>query len=519
MTRPRTATIERNHPKVEIAKIVADPEFRIGQVDPRLYGSFIEHLGRAVYGGIYEPGHATTDDMGFRRDVLDLVRELQTTLVRYPGGNFVSGYDWQDGVGPKAERPRRLDLAWMSLETNEIGTDEFCEWARRAGAEVNLAVNLVTGGIDQARNLVEYCNHRGGSLYSDKRIANGYREPHRIKTWCLGNEMDGRWQIGHKTADEYGRLAAETAISMKWVDPSIELVACGSSHPQMPTFAEWEATVLDHVYEYVDYVSLHQYFRKKDGDLGTFLALSIEMDDFIHAVVATADHVRAKKRLKKQLYLSFDEWNVWYHAAEHDRQLKKEHPWQVAPPLCEEAYTHEDAVVVGLMLITLLRQADRVKIACFAQLVNAIAPISTVTGGGAWRQTTFYPILHASRYGRGTVLDLQVRSPSYANAKFDAVPLLDAVAVLDEEREEMTVFAVNRGQQAALPLEGDMRGVAGYRVVEHLVLEHADPLARNTVERPDEVIPHAHGDAELSDGKLTATLPRLSWNVIRLARR
>ncbi|MBV9789565.1 MAG: alpha-N-arabinofuranosidase, partial [Chloroflexi bacterium] len=213
-----------------------------------MFGSFIEHLGRAVYNGIYEPGHPTADELGFRRDVLDLVRELRVPIVRYPGGNFVSGYDWRDGVGPKDQRPRRLDLAWRSLETNEVGTDEFCTWARRAGAEVNLAVNLGTGGIDTARSLVEYCNHPGGSLYSDMRIANGYREPHGIKTWCLGNEMDGPWQLGHQTADEYGRLAAQTAIAMKWVDPTIELVACGSSHAQMPTFGTWEATVLDQVY-------------------------------------------------------------------------------------------------------------------------------------------------------------------------------------------------------------------------------------------------------------------------------
>ncbi len=502
---------------METAKIVADPTFRIGVVDPRLFGSFIEHLGRAVYGGIYEPGHPTADEMGFRHDVLDLVRELGVTIVRYPGGNFVSGYNWLDGVGPRTKRPKRLDLAWKTLEPNEVGTDEFCAWADRAGVEVNMAVNLGTGGIDEARSLVEYCNHAGGSLYSDMRIANGYAEPHRIKTWCLGNEMDGPWQLGHKTADEYGRLAAETAIAMKWVDPTIELVACGSSNAAMPTFGAWEATVLDHVYEYVDYLSLHQYYYKVGDDLGTFLAQTMEMDDFIRSVVATCDYVRAKKRLKKQLYLSFDEWNVWYQNP-IDRQIMREQPWQVAPPLFEAPYTHEDALVVGLMLITLLRHADRVKIGCLAQLVNTIAPITTVTGGSVWKQTTYYPFLHAACYGRGTVLDLQVTSPVYANKTYDDVPLLDAVAVLNEEREELTVFAVNRGLERLLPLEGDMRGVAGYRVVEHLILEHPESSARNTAERPSEVVPHSKGDAHLEDGRLRATLPRLSWNVIRLAK-
>jgi alpha-L-arabinofuranosidase len=499
------------------AKIVADPEFRVGDVDPRMFGSFIEHLGRAVYGGIYEPDHPTADDLGFRGDVLDLVRELDVPLVRYPGGNFVSGYNWLDGVGPKEERPRRLDLAWRTIETNHVGTDEFCMWAKRAGAEVNLAVNLGTAGIAEACNLLEYCNHPGGSLYSDMRIRNGYREPHAIKTWCLGNEMDGPWQIGHKTADEYGRLANETANAMKLIDPTIEFVACGSSHVLMPTFGAWEATLLEHAYEHIDYLSLHQYYRKHDNDLGTFLAIPMQMDEFIHSVASICDFVRAKTRSPKRIYLSFDEWNVWY-TNENDRANMHDNPWQIAPPLFEAPYTHEDALVMGMMLITLLRHADRVKIACLAQLINTIAPISTVTGGGAWRQATFYPFLHASRYGRGTVLDLQVKSPTYENATFGAVPLLDAVAVWNEEGEALTVFAVNRDQDAALQLEGDLRGVAGYRVMEHLVLEHADPLAINTIDRPDEVVPHANGDAALTDGMLAATLPRLSWNVIRMAR-
>ena len=222
---------------MQTAKITIDPNFRIGEVDPRLYGSFIEHLGRAVYGGIYEPEHPTADDMGFRQDVLDLVRELGVPIIRYPGGNFVSGYDWEDGVGPVEERPRRLDLAWKTVETNRVGTNEFAAWAKRAGAEPMIAVNLGTRGTDAARNLVEYCNHPGGSYWSDLRRSHGAEEPHAVGVWCLGNEMDGPWQIGHKTAAEYGRLAVETAKAMKWVDPSIELVACGSSKAAMPTFA------------------------------------------------------------------------------------------------------------------------------------------------------------------------------------------------------------------------------------------------------------------------------------------
>lgn len=500
---------------MQTAKITIDREYERGEIDPRMYGSFLEHMGRAVYSGIYEPGHPTADDMGFRGDVLELVRELAVPIVRYPGGNFVSQYNWLDGVGPREKRPRRLDLAWRTIEPNEVGTDEFCEWARRAGTEVNMAVNLGTGGIEQAIGLIEYCNHPGGSLYSDMRIANGRREPYAIKTWCLGNEMDGRWQMGHKTADEYGRLASETAIAMKWVDPEIELVACGSSHRQMPTFPEWEATVLEHTYEYVDYLSLHTYIGNRSDDLPTFLAKSIGMEEFIHTVASTCDFIQAKKRSKKQLMLSFDEWNVWYNTT---NTLLSDEPWSVAPPRGEQVYNLEDAVVVGLMLITLLRHADRVKIACLAQLVNALSPITTVKGGPVWKHTTYYPYLHASRYGRGTALDVRIHSPSYETADFGTVQYLDAIATLDEERGELAVFAVNRSPDEALPLEGDLRSLGGLSVLEHLVLEHADGKAANTAAQPENIVPHAGGDAAMDGGTLRAALPPLSWNVIRLAR-
>src|SRR5581483_4871564 len=281
---------------MQTARISFYPDNRIGEIDPRIYGSFIEHLGRAVYNGIYEPEHPTADEDGFRRDVLDFVRELRVPIVRYPGGNFVSGYNWEDGVGPRDQRPRRLDLAWRSLETNAVGVNEFAAWARKANSEVMMAVNFGTRGIDAAREFVEYCNHRGGTKWSDLRISHGIREPHRFQLWNLGNEMDGPWQVGAKTADEYGRLACETAKVMKAVDESIELVACGSSARTMDTFPQWEATVLDHCYERVDYISLHQYFGNRTGDTRHFLAESVGMEDFIKTVAATCDFIKAKKR-------------------------------------------------------------------------------------------------------------------------------------------------------------------------------------------------------------------------------
>lgn len=495
------------------AKMILDKDYVISKIDKRIFGSFIEHLGRAVYGGIYEPGHPEADENGFRKDVLELIKELQVSVVRYPGGNFVSGYNWEDGIGPKDKRPKKLDLAWRTLETNQFGTDEFMQWCKMAGIEPMMVVNLGTRGPDEARNLVEYCNHKGGSYYSDLRISNGHKEPYEVKLWCLGNEMDGPWQICHKTAEEYGRIALETAKVMKLVDPSIELVACGSSNSSMPTFAQWEATVLEHAYDFVDYISLHTYYGNPDDDTPNYLARSIDMEQFIKKVVATCDFVKAKKRSRKTINLSFDEWNVWYHSNDQDKQIE---PWTVAPPLLEDVYNFEDAVLAGLMLITLIKNSDRVRIACLAQLVNVIAPIMTETGGPAWRQTIFYPFMHASRYGRGTALNSVIVSDKYDSKDFTDVPYLDAVSVLSEDESEITIFAVNRSIDESLKLECDIRSFPGFKVIEALTLANDDKKAVNTKTNPENVVPRKLTNYELTDNKITAELPKMSWNVIRL---
>ena len=499
------------------AKLILDRDFTIGPIDRRIYGSFIEHLGRAVYGGIYEPGHPLADEQGFRKDVIDLVRRLRIPVVRYPGGNFVSGFNWEDSVGPVADRPKRLDLAWFTTETNEVGLHEFADWARKAGSEVMYAVNLGTRGADAARNIVEYANHPGGSAWSDLRIKNGAKDPFGIKLWCLGNEMDGPWQICHKTAWEYGRAANEASKLMKWVDPSIETVACGSSSAEMPTFGSWEYTMLDECYENVDYVSIHRYYGNPTGDTPGFLARSMDMDDFIHSVVAICDAVGGKKHSKKKLNLSFDEWNVWYHSNEQDKEVWKQEKWGPALPLLEDIYNFEDALLVGSMLNTLIRNADRVKIACLAQLVNVIAPIMTRRGGGAWVQTIYWPLMHASVYGRGTALRPVAESPVYDCADYDRVPLLDASATLAEDGG-VTIFAVNRSLEEDLELSADLRDFGPLRVAEHLVLHHDDVKAVNTEAAPDTVSPFLGDPGLLDGGRLTIALPALSWNVIRLER-
>lgn len=500
------------------AKMVVDKGFRISEIDDRIYSSFIEHLGRAVYDGIYQPGHPLSDENGFRKDVIHLVKELNVPMVRYPGGNFVSNFYWEDSVGPKELRPHRLELAWRSLEKNEVGLHEFHQWAKAAGTDVMMALNLGTRGISDACNLLEYCNHPGGTKYSDLRIQHGQKEPYGFKTWCLGNEMDGPWQIGHKTMDEYGRLAEETAKAMKLIDPSVEFVVCGSSNQEMPTFPQWENRVLTHTYDYVDYLSLHTYYGNRSGNSDDFLAKSDDMDEFIHTVVSTCDYVKAKKRSKKKMLLSFDEWNVWYHSNEKENDYRENHPWEVAPPILEDIYNHEDALLVGLMLIVLLKNSDRVKIACLAQLVNVIAPIMTETkGGSSWRQTIFYPFMHASKFGRGTALLPVLDSPCHETKEHGAVTDVEAIAVYQEEKDELTIFAVNRNLQEDVCLFTDVRNFEGFQLKEHIVMECENLKTENTPEK-EFVYPVVCNRSKLEDGSLSSVLGKASWNVIRLSK-
>jgi len=498
------------------AQLTLHKEFSIGETDKRLFGSFIEHLGRAVYTGIYEPDHARADECGFRNDVISLVKELDVSVIRYPGGNFVSGYNWEDGVGPVEQRPARLDLAWSATESNRIGTNEFAAWAKKVNAEVMMAVNLGTRGAEAARNLVEYCNFPGGSYYSDLRRSHGVQEPHNFKLWCLGNEMDGPWQICHRTAEEYGRAAAEAAKVMKWTDPSIELVACGSSGSGMPTFGDWEKTVLSHLYDHADYVSLHMYCANREKDTPNFLGRSLEMDRYIKNAAGICDLVKAKKNGKKNINLSFDEWNVWYHSNETDKKIEK---WTEAPPLLEDIYNMEDALAVGCMLITLLKNADRVKVACLAQLVNVIAPIMTEKGGASWRQTIFYPFYDASHFGRGTVLRCPVTVEKYDSREYCDVPYLEAVGVYNKEKKEINIFAVNRNLKEAIDLEAHIAGFGTARLIEHRVLSGDDLYACNSAAQ-EKVKPVIKNDGTLESAadsaRLKISLPPASWNVIRL---
>jgi alpha-N-arabinofuranosidase len=500
---------------VHNASFRLDPAFTIAPVSRRTFGSFVEHMGRCVYTGIYEPTHATADADGFREDVLALTRELGVSVVRYPGGNFVSGYRWEDGIGPVADRPVRRDLAWHSLETNEVGVDEFMRWAAKAEVEVMYALNLGTRGVQEALDVHEYLNHPSGTRLSDLRRSFGADKPYGISMFCLGNEMDGPWQTGHKTAHEYGRLAVETARALRAADPSVELIACGSSNSSMPTFAAWEAEVLSHTYDEVDYISAHAYYEPIDGDLGSFLASAVDMDHFVNSVVATADSVGARLKSKKKLNISFDEWNVWYiREFEANRETTE---WPIAPRVIEDEYNVADAVVVGNLLISLLRHSDRVTAACQAQLVNVIAPIRSEPSGPAWRQTIFHPFALTSRLARGNVLRVEMDAPTYDTARFGEVPTLDAVATHDPATGDVTVFVVNRDLTTPATLSVSVSGFGRpYQVAESWTLSDEDLTATNTADHPDRVIPHPTAKAEVTDGSLRADLPPVSWTAIRL---
>ncbi|MDQ0728158.1 alpha-N-arabinofuranosidase [Microbacterium sp. W4I20] len=497
------------------ARLAIDPHFTVGEVNRRLFGSFVEHLGRCVYGGIYEPGHPTSDADGFRGDVVELVKELGVSTIRYPGGNFISGYRWEDGIGPREERPRRLDLAWHSTETNEIGLDEFAAWAEGVGSELMYAVNLGTRGIESALDVLEYANIPSGTFWSEKRIANGKKEPYGIRMWCLGNEMDGPWQLGYATAHEYGRLAVKTARAMRMIDPDLELVACGSSSASMPTFGEWERTVLEETYDEVDFISCHAYYEPKDGDYASFLASAVDMDRFIEVVVATADHVKALRRSDKTLNISFDEWNVWYQSRFNDvEKITDASDWPVAPRLLEDSYSVVDAVVFGNLLISLIRHADRVTAASLAQLVNVIAPIMTEPGGISWRQTTFFPFALTSQLARGTALEVRLEAPTYASDAYGDVSLVDAVATHDEETGETAVFLVNRSLTDAVTVQIDVSRLGDVQVTSAQSLHDDDIHARNTLDDPERVGLQENTSARVEDGMISITLPAVSWTAV-----
>jgi alpha-N-arabinofuranosidase len=496
------------------AQIFIDSRRTIAPLDRNLFGSFLEHLGRAIYEGIYDPGSKLSDSNGFRKDVLQEIRQIGVPIIRYPGGNFVSGYNWLDGVGPKQDRPRVLDKAWNSMNSNQFGTNEFMAWCKAVGTQPLMGLNLGTGTPEEAAALVEYCNVDKGTKWSDLRRKHGFSEPYNVKNWCIGNEMDGPWQIGHITATEYGVRAQDTARQMRYVDHSVQLIACGSSGPAMPTYLEWDREVLEQCYDYVDGLSLHRYLGNNDetgGDSTKFVAMNLSMDRQIGETLAVCDLVRGHKRSPKKLWLSFDEWNVWYRAR-HGSAVDGNR--QEAPHLLEEVYNLEDALLVGGMINTLLRNADRVKIACLAQLVNVIAPIMT-NANGLFRQTIFYPYSWALQYARGRVLNVLVESPTYDVAGMDAAPYIDAAATVSPEDGKTALFVLNRDLSKARQVEVVWEDRPGTRVITSQVLTGDDLKAVNGFDAPERVKPQAFEKPATSNGRTKFEVPPRSYTMIQ----
>ena len=500
------------------AHITANPAFSVGAIDRRLFGSFVEHLGRCVYDGIYEPDHPLADEDGFRTDVIDLVRELGVTTIRYPGGNFVSGFKWEDSVGAPAERPRRLDLAWRSIETNQVGLHEFNRWLKNFdNSELMLAINLGTRGVSEALELVEYSNVASGTTLSDRRHADGAPTPLNVRMCCLGNEMDGPWQLGHRSAEDYAKVASQTANALRQIDPTLELVVCGSSSAHMPTFGSWERTVLEHTYEDVDFISCHAYYEELNSDIDGFLASGVDMDFFIESVKAIADGVGAQLHSDKVVKISFDEWNVWYQTQSREQaELADPSDWPQAPRLLEDSYSVLDSVVVGSLLISLLKHADRVTSASLAQLVNVIAPIMTEPNGIAWRQTTFFPFAITSRLAQGIALRVSIETDSHSTSKYGNVPTVDSVATFDAANGHVAVFLVNRSTTENAIVSVDLSSFAVGEVLEATTLADSDFYAKNTLEHPERVAPVPNETARFVDGALTVMIPPVSWSAISL---
>ncbi len=416
------------------ASIKIDAERKTGQIDSLMYGNFTEHLGRCIYGGIYEPGSSQADKNGFRKDVIEATKEMNVSQVRWPGGNFVSGYHWMDGVGPPDKRPKKKDLAWGDIETNQVGTDEFMQWAKAANVQPYVCVNMGTGTIEEARNWVEYCNAPTGIYYSDLRAANGHVEPYNVKFWGLGNEVDGPWQMGHLNAEDYSKKALEAAKLMRWSDNTIKLIASGSSN-YGADWQHWNRTVINELFDYIDYISLHHYAGNREKDHNRFMASINMVNNVIDITRGLIKEAQQKRKSQKQIYIAFDEYNVWYRAGGKQK--------------LEEHYNLQDALVVASYLNTFTRNADIVKMANLAQLVNVIAPMM-VTDGVLWKQTTFYPLELFGRNSYGYTLDALVQCDKYDAGEYKNVPYLDVSTVYNGTSGELIINVVNRHAEKAI---------------------------------------------------------------------
>jgi alpha-N-arabinofuranosidase len=492
---------------MELTNIRFDTDQGIGTVDPRIFGGFLEHMGRAVYQGVYDPECAHASKDGYRMDVLSALQRLKMSVMRYPGGNFASGYHWLDGIGPIGERPVTRELAWQSIEPNSFGSEEYLRLCKIMDWEPMLTVNLGTGNPEEARNWVEYCNATAGTCYTDLRLQNGSQASHNVRLWCLGNEMDGPWQLGHVPAEQYAIRAQQAAKMMKDVDPSIEVVACGSSGPGMPTYIDWDRQVLEAMGDFADYISLHRYVGNLEDDTLDYLAITNSIDRQIEEIDVVCKYVQAKRHALKRTFLCFDEWNVWYKNMEMNGQ------GQQAPHLIEEVFNLEDALVVAGFLNSFIRHADVVKIANLAQIVNVIAPIQT-RGNEMLIQSIFYPFEMISRRKKGTSLQPRVHGPKYTGRTNGEVTFIDSSGILDGFR--LHVFATNRSpnETATVTVNVTQRQIKALESAE--IFTGPDPKGANSYENPDLIKSRSFTQLEVREGIACFDLPPLSFAALTL---
>ena len=456
------------------ARIKIDTDRQLGRIDPLIYGQFIEHLGRCIYGGIYDEGSPRSDAHGYRTDVLEMAKGLRPPILRWPGGNFVSGYHWEDGVGPKADRPRRLELAWHDEESNRFGTDEFIAYCRELGTAPYICVNLGTGTLDEARDWVEYCNGTGNTHYANLRRRNGHPEPYNVKFWGLGNEMYGSWQIGHKPAAEYARYALEAAKLMRRIDPSIRLIGCGHDG-----LSDWDRVVLETLAPVVDYHAIHLYTGSNDYYTNVFQPH--HAGRMIEAAQALIDTTRFSQGISKPIRVAFDEWNVWFRERGGGSRL-------------EERYNHADALAVAAYLNEFQRHPGAVGMANLAQLVNVIAPIFT-RPDGLFRQTIYHPLALYATYCQPISLDVWSKSGAYAFTHepedrrlhgLGPFPFLDVSATISESHDRLTLAVVNRHREKSVETAIDLGGWrpeshAGTFLVDADDVESINDFDRETV--------------------------------------
>ena len=491
----------------KLATIYLDTHRKIAPISPLLFGGFAEHMGRCIYGGIYDPDSPHADAQGLRTDVLEALREQGYTLIRYPGGNFLSGYNWLDGVGPKQLRPRRRELAWQSIETNQFGTNEFMRFCAEIHAQPMLGVNMGTGDIQSAGALVEYCNAPIGSYWPDLRATHGFKEPHNVRYWCVGNEMDGPWQIGHLDAAAYGSKALEAAKMMKWQDPTIKTVLCGSSSDQMPTYPEWDRIALEIAWEQMDYLSMHYYAGNRENDTASYLASAVAFERYVDTLEGTLRYVKAKRRSQHEIFLSWDEWQVWYKGDPVQGN------WTEAPHLAEEIYNLEDALVVAQWLNVFLRKSNVLKIACVAQIVNVISWLHT-RKDGLLKQPSYYVFKLVSNLAHGEALDVLVEAPLVETRQYDAVPVLDVSASYDAEAQRGALFIVNRSLTEPVTAEIIWQNEQPVQIDQTWQLSGSDPKASNKWDAPQRIVSKAIPTPAMQDGRMTISLPPLSFTIM-----